>query len=72
MFVIKEIVSQTGSSCNFCQKGELRKDGMGLNFPYEKILRFSRSKNDGMAPAICKECLDELYETAKKEFAEKK
>ena len=25
MFVIKEIVIQNESSCNFCQKGELKK-----------------------------------------------
>lgn len=72
MFVIKEIVTQSGSSCNFCQKGELKENRVGLNFPYEEIIRFSRSKDDGISPAICRECLDELYEKAKKEFADLK
>ena len=47
-------------SCNFCDKGELKKSGIGLIYPYEYVFEFQREGN-GLRPSICKDCLDELY-----------
>jgi hypothetical protein len=33
---IKSIYSR--GSCSFCSKGELSKNGMGIEFPYEEVI----------------------------------
>lgn len=66
-----ENVFQDGCSCSFCNKGKLRRDGMGLIYPYENVVRFRRSNGSGISPAICEDCLEELYKKGKDEFSKR-
>lgn len=70
MEVRKENVRRDLTSCNFCQKGELKsnRNQIGLVYPYENVVTFSRGKGDGLCACICEECLEELYRKAKIEF----
>ena len=67
MRVKKQSVTRDYLSCNFCNKGVLKTDAHGLSFPYDAVVEFSRDTG-GNTPAICEECLDELYLKAKAEF----
>ncbi|MCK9544584.1 MAG: hypothetical protein M0R03_21395 [Novosphingobium sp.] len=61
--VKKEIVKKDCCSCNFCNKGTLKVNGVGLEYPYEEVYSFTidRDGGSGLLANICKECLKELY-----------
>ena len=60
MKVEKENIKYTGSSCNFCNKGEMCKDSIRLIYPYETLYTFQR-EGSGLKAAICEDCLKELF-----------
>lgn len=68
MEIKKENVKQDVVSCNFCQKGALSLDKIRLIYPYENVITFKRS-GSGIKVSMCEDCLKELYEASKKEFA---
>lgn len=68
MDVVKQNVRKDSTSCNFCQKAELNRLGMGLVYPYETVVTFKRENGIGLCAAICEDCLDELHSKAKIEF----
>lgn len=41
-------------SCNFCSRGVLRKDGIGLKYPYKIIYEL---RGNQLLVTICSECL---------------
>jgi len=54
-------VSEIGS-CNYCDKGELRADGMGLDYPYDEVIEIEGRQKTSR---LCYECASEvatLYE----------
>lgn len=48
-------------SCNFCNRATLDKSGRDLIFPYDQVIIFSRGYHEGIAPRICKQCLNEFF-----------
>lgn len=62
MDVLKQDVWRDNTSCNFCNKGKLSGSGMSLIYPYEVVFKFIRDSGNGLCAAICKDCLNELYE----------
>ena len=63
MDVRKQDLKKSSASCNFCKKGELTKNGMGIVYPYETVYTF-RGETSGLVASICEECLEELYTKA--------
>jgi len=51
-------IGDTGS-CNFCNRGTLRKDGMGLDFPYNHVYVI---RGNSVVINICRECIKEIKE----------
>ena len=52
MEITKQNIKDAGS-CNFCNKGVLKTDGFGLNYPYSKVYVI---KGKCVAINICFEC----------------
>jgi len=46
-------------SCNFCDRGEINLEGMGLIYPYDAVCSFKR-EGSGLLVFICPDCLEEL------------
>jgi len=47
--------------CNFCHVGKLRKEGVGLDYPYTKVLHICQDDNvNGAAVNICPYCAAKL------------
>lgn len=63
MQVTLENVNKDTISCNFCSRGSLNEYQAGLIYPYENVLTFT--KGNGLKAAICKDCLEELYQKGK-------
>ena len=61
MKIEKKSVISDRVSCNFCKKGQLGKDGKSLVYPYDEVFMFV-SQDGGIAPCICQDCLNELFE----------
>lgn len=61
MKIEKKSVIRDRVSCNFCKKGQLDKDGKSLVYPYDEVFMFV-SQDGGIAPCICQDCLNELFE----------
>jgi len=57
-------VKESGSSCNFCHKGEINPSRQGLIYPYDYVYEFGRT-GGGLRPCICEECLQELIKLTK-------
>lgn len=47
-------------SCNYCEKGHLKSDGMGLDFPYKKVIKVT---GNTINTRFCKECFERLVNT---------
>ena len=47
-------------SCNFCRRGIPRKDGKGLDFPYEKVVAIWSNENGSPWVRFCEDCFNEL------------
>ena len=58
-----KVASASGTSCNFCQRGELVDNHMVR--PYDYVFDFTADGSSGLAARICHHCLDELYAKAK-------
>ncbi|NJJ38565.1 hypothetical protein [Paenibacillus apii] len=55
-------VVQQGSehgSCHYCQKGELKEDGMGLKYPYKEMVQLEGTY---LSSNICYECFGKVLE----------
>lgn len=46
-------------SCNFCDRGTINLEGMGLIYPYDVVYSFKR-EGSGLLAFICPNCLEEL------------
>jgi hypothetical protein len=57
MSIYRKESSNYYGGCLFCTKGELRKDGKGLKYPYQKVYVIS---GNNLEIRICKECLDKI------------
>ena len=44
-------------SCNYCDKSIMRADGMGLEYPYDKVVEV---KGYGIKTRFCFECFRQL------------
>lgn len=64
---IESVIKQT-TSCNFCNKVQLKESSLGLKYPYENVVTFKREGN-GLCASICEDCLNELTDKGKKEFS---
>ena len=51
-----EKVDEIGA-CNYCNRSELKSDGMGLDYPYEETVHV---KGNGISTRFCFDCLEEL------------
>jgi len=60
MIVTKSILKIDRGSCNFCNRGRLKDDGHGLEYPYDFVYEFIRSGGNGFKASICEDCLMEL------------
>lgn len=40
-------------SCTYCRRGELKADGMGLDFPYDEVIEISGNQSTSR---LCYEC----------------
>ena len=47
------------AKCNFCNRGTLKDNVVGLHYPYDYVYSFSREGN-GLLANICEDCLTEL------------
>ncbi|MGE6260892.1 hypothetical protein ACQKCU_23950 [Heyndrickxia sporothermodurans] len=54
-------VKEVGS-CSYCEKGELKPDGMGLNYPYDEVVEISGKQ---VVSRLCFECVEKLTELKK-------
>ena len=56
-----EISNLRNGSCNFCKRGKLRKNNIGLDYPYDRVFTINQSEGGGGLTAnICQECMDIL------------
>jgi hypothetical protein len=44
-------------SCNGCKRGTLKKDGLGVEYPYDTVTVI---EGNGISIRLCDECLEEL------------
>jgi len=59
-FIMKiEVSDLRNGSCNFCKRGELTEDGVGLIYPYKKVTQISADKY-GVSVRFCDLCLKEV------------
>lgn len=58
MKVTVKDINQVGP-CNYCDKSELREDGLGLEYPYNKVILL---EGNYMVTRFCKNCFKELME----------
>ena len=59
MEVSKHSVVNDNCSCNFCDRGRINLEGMGLVYPYDTVYSFKR-EGSGLLAFICNDCLSEL------------
>lgn len=59
MIVERKNVREDNVSCNFCRRGELTPNGMGLTYPYDYVY-FMSPVGSGLTAVICEDCLSEL------------
>lgn len=50
---------QEVGSCSYCEKGELKADGMGLEYPYDEVVEISGKQ---VVSRLCFECVQKLSE----------
>ena len=53
-----EHIDKVGT-CNLCSRGTLKKNGGGLDFPYNHVFII---RGNSIAIVICRECIKELKE----------
>jgi len=57
MIRLKKTLVKDNGSCNFCQRGTCRKDGTGLDYPYEYTwMMIGRS----ISARICDDCMKKM------------
>lgn len=56
MEIRKAKIKEEGS-CTFCQRGELKLNGMGLDFPYDEIIYI---RGNHTVIRLCQECFNKI------------